>query len=95
MDAEERNKANAVVSNIDLNRRISALDEARKMRDAIISLLALLAELDDIASDERDLSSFEEISDLFDDVASFASRGASATRSLSHITDPDRAPVPR
>jgi hypothetical protein len=56
----------------------AGLADARKMRDAIVIVLALLGELDELMPDEPDRSAFHEIADLFQDVADFAAYGASA-----------------
>ena len=62
----------------DLVRRAGGLADARKMRDAIVIVLALLGELDDLMPDEPDRSAFHEIAALFQDVADFAAYGATA-----------------
>jgi hypothetical protein len=62
----------------DLLRRASGLADARKMRDAIMVVLDLLGELDEIKPDEPDRSAFGEIAGLFEDVADFAAYGATA-----------------
>lgn len=62
----------------DLARRAGGLADARRMRDAIVLVLALLGELDDLMPDEPDRSAFQEIAGLFEDVAEFAVCGASA-----------------
>lgn len=61
-----------------LIRRAEGLAEARKMRDAIVLVLALLGELDDLMPDEPDRSVFHEIAGLFQDVADFAAHGATS-----------------
>ena len=61
-----------------LVRRASGLADARTMRDAIVIVLALLGELDDLMPDEPDRSAFHEIAGLFQDIADFASRGVAA-----------------
>lgn len=63
-----------------LVRRADGLVDARKMRDAIVIVLALLGELDELTPDEPDLSVFGEIADLFEDVTEFAALGAKAAR---------------
>ena len=63
-----------------LVRRADGLADARKMRDAIVVVLALLGELDELTPDEPDLSVFGEIADLFEDVTEFAALGAKAAR---------------
>src|SRR5690606_9387399 len=62
----------------DLVRRAAGLADARKMRDAIVIVLALLGELDELMPDEPDRSAFHEIACLFDDIADFAAHGADA-----------------
>ncbi|MBX3584132.1 MAG: hypothetical protein KF810_19780 [Rhizobiaceae bacterium] len=62
----------------DLVRRAAGLADARKMRDAIVIVLALLGELDELMPDEPDRSAFHEIAGLFQDVADFATCGAAA-----------------
>lgn len=62
----------------DLMRRAAGLADARKMRDAIVLVLALLGELDDLMPDEPDRSALHEISGLFQDIADFATHGAAA-----------------
>ena len=64
----------------DLLRRAAGLADARRMRDAIVLVLALLGELDELMPDEPDRSAFHEIAGLFQDVADFASFGATAAR---------------
>ena len=62
----------------DLMRRAAALADARRMRDAIVLVLVLLGELDELMPDEPDRSAFDEIAGLFQDVADFAAYGAIA-----------------
>ena len=50
------------------------------MRDAIVIVLALLGELDELMPDEPDRSAFHEIADLFQDVSEFAASGVKAAR---------------
>lgn len=64
----------------DLVNRASGLANARRMRDAIVIVLALLGELDELMPDEPDRSCFHEIADLFQDVADFAALGAKAAQ---------------
>lgn len=64
----------------DLVRRAGGLADARRMRDAIVIVLALLGELDELMPDEPDRSAFHEIADLFQDVCEFASFGGKAAR---------------
>ena len=67
----------------DLAHRTSGLADARKMRDAIVIVLALLGELDELMPDEPDRGAFHEIAGLFQDVADFASYGATAAMRAS------------
>ncbi|MDQ2634739.1 MAG: hypothetical protein M3Y43_01770 [Pseudomonadota bacterium] len=64
----------------DLMRRADGLADARKMRDAIVVVLALLGEMDELTPDEPDRSVFREMADLFQDVTEFATHGAKAAR---------------
>lgn len=84
LDCECRDVANGMLDRVDaeeeLVRRAAGLADARRMRDAIVMVLALLGELDELMPDEPDRSAFHEIADLFDDVASFAAFGAEAAR---------------
>jgi hypothetical protein len=61
-----------------LVRRASGLADARKMRDAIVLVVALLGVLDDLMPDEPYRSAFHEIAGLFEDVAEFAAYGATS-----------------
>jgi hypothetical protein len=61
-------------------RRARGLDDARKMRDAIVVVLALLGELDELDPDEPDRTVFHEIAALFQDVENFAAHGVLSAR---------------
>ncbi|NIX75900.1 hypothetical protein [Microvirga terricola] len=50
--------------------------DARHQADRIAALLELVGELDTVAMDEIDLSVFEEIALLFEDIKTAAARGA-------------------
>jgi len=50
--------------------------DARHQADRIAALLELVGELDTISMDETDLSVFEEIALLFEDIKAAAARGA-------------------
>lgn len=82
LDCDCRDAANDMLDRVGLEeelvRRAAGLADARKMRDAIVIVLALLGELDDLMPDEPDRSAFHEIAGLFQDVADFAAYGASA-----------------
>ena len=84
LDCGCRDAANEMLDQVDgeaeLVRRADALVDARKMRDAIVLVLALLGELDALMPDEPDRSAFDEIAGLFQDVADFAAFGATAAR---------------
>ncbi len=79
-----REAANEMLDRVDaeedLIRRADALVDARRMRDAVVLVLALLGELDDLMPDEPDRTAFDEIAGLFTDIADFASCGADAAR---------------
>lgn len=82
LDCNCRDAANDILDRVDeeeeLVRRASGLADARKMRDAIVMVLGLLGELDELMPDEPDRSAFREIAGLFQDVADFAAYGATA-----------------
>lgn len=84
LDCGCREAANDVLDRVgaeeDLIRRAAGLADARRMRDAIVLVLALLGELDELMPDEPDRSAFHEIAGLFQDVAEFAAFGATAAR---------------
>ena len=84
LDCGCRESANDMIDRIDAEEdlivRADGLAEARKMRDAIVMVLALLGELDELMPDEPDRTAFHEIASLFRDVADFASFGAEAAR---------------
>jgi hypothetical protein len=84
LDCRCRETANDVLDKVgaeeDLILRAGGLADARKMRDAIVVVLALLGELDELMPDEPDRTTFHEIAGLFQDVAEFASWGAAAAR---------------
>jgi hypothetical protein len=82
LDCNCREAANDVLDRAgleeDLVRRAAGLADARKMRDAIVIVLALLGELDELTPDEPDRSAFHEIAGLFQDIADFSAYGATA-----------------
>lgn len=77
--------ANGVLDRIksedDLVRRAAGLADARRMRDAIVLVISLLGELDELMPEEADMSAFLELADLFEDVSGFAAFGAQSARS--------------
>jgi hypothetical protein len=82
LDCNCREAANDVLDRAGLEeelvRRAGGLADARKMRDAIVIVLALLGELDELMPHEPDRSVFHEIAGLFQDIADFAAYGAAA-----------------
>lgn len=66
-------------------RRAAGLADARRMRDAIVIVLALLGELDELMPDEPDRSAFHELAGLFQDIADFALSGATAARQAAGL----------
>lgn len=84
LDCGCREKADHMLDRVgaeeDLVRRAGGLADARRMRDAIVIVLALLGELDELGPDEPDRSAFHEMAGLFQDIADFASFGATAAR---------------
>lgn len=84
LDCDCRETADRVLDGVgaeeELILRASGLADARKMRDAIVVVIALLGELDELMPDEPDRTAFHEIAGLFQDVAEFATSGAEAAR---------------
>ncbi len=84
LDCDCRDSADAMLERIGqeegLAYRAEGLTNARRMRDAIVIVTALLGELDELTPEEPDRTAFHEIASLFQDVADFASCGASAAR---------------
>lgn len=89
LECGSREVVNAMLDQVGIEehliRRADGLADARKMRDAIIVVLVLLGELDDLTPDEPDRTAFHEIAGLFQDVADFAAFGAGAAmRAAGH-----------
>ncbi|MBS3652324.1 hypothetical protein KEU06_27410 [Pseudaminobacter sp. 19-2017] len=84
LDCGCRDAADAMLERIGaeegLARRAEGLANARRMRDAIVIVTALLCELDELTPEEPDRTAFHEIASLFQDVADFAASGALAAR---------------
>jgi hypothetical protein len=82
LDCLCREAANALLDRIGTDEGLitqaNALSDARRMRDAIVAVLDLLGELDELEPGEPDLSAFDEISGLFRDISEFATFGAAA-----------------
>lgn len=64
----------------ELIRRARGLADARKMRDAIVAVLALLGEIDELDASEQDRTVFQEIAALFQDVSDYAAHGVVSAR---------------
>jgi hypothetical protein len=74
----------------DLERRRRALrhlSNARSQRDAIVSLLELLRELDEFYAGEGDKAVYEETAMLFDDIAAAAAMGGRSLKRLAAALD--------
>jgi hypothetical protein len=84
LDCVCRKAADAALDRLDaeedLRGRTADLAEARRMRDAIVLVLGLLSDLDDLMPDEPDRSAFSSVADLFQDIADFAAFAAIAAR---------------
>lgn len=82
-----RGRLTAALHNFaDLERRRRALrhlDNARSQRDAIVSIVELLRELDEFYAGEGDKAVYEETAMLFDDIAAVAVMGARSLRRLA------------
>lgn len=50
------------------------------MRDAIVAVLALLGEIDELDASEQDRTVFHEIAALFQDVSDYAAHGVVSAR---------------
>lgn len=59
------------------------LRQAQHQRHRIASLLDLLQEIEELTVNETDLSAFDELAALFEDVATAARSGATAMRQLA------------
>jgi hypothetical protein len=82
LDCDCRNAADAALDRLDaeedLRRRTAGLADARRMRDAIVLVLGLLGELDELTPDEPDRSAFQSVAGLFEDIADFAAFASGA-----------------
>lgn len=82
LDCGCRDAAGAALDRLDaeedLRRRGADLADVRRMRDAIVLLLGLLDDLDELAPDEPDRSVFQSVAGLFQDIAEFAAFAARA-----------------
>ncbi len=80
LDCSCRGKLDAALQrfeSLEARRQIRGLIlDARHQAERIAALLELVGELDTVTSDERDLSVFEEIALLFEDIKIAAARGA-------------------
>lgn len=74
---EKLDEALARFETLETRRQLRGLIlDARHQADRIAALLELVGELDTISMDEADLSVFEEIALLFEDIKAAAARGA-------------------
>ena len=84
LDCDCREAADAALDRLDveeeLARRSAGLADARRMRDAIVLVLGLLGDLDELTPDEPDRSAFGAMAGLFQDIVDFAAFGAIAAR---------------
>ncbi len=84
LDCGSHHIADAVLDRIhadeELTHRVGGLADARRMRDAILMVVALLGEIDDLTIDEPDRTVFVELADLFRDIADFAEFGTASVR---------------
>lgn len=83
LDCRCNERAERIFDQVEEIRRAGALEEARRMRDAIAIIMVLLTELDELSVNEADSSAFGEIADLFEDLGDHASRGAVFARLLA------------
>jgi len=76
LDCDCRDAADAALDHLDaaesLRRRSAGIADARRMRDAIVLVLGLLGDLDELTPDEPDRSAFAAVADLFQDISDFA-----------------------
>lgn len=66
--------------------RREALGDAREHRDRIIARLAFLAELDEVTEGEADVTIFEEMAILFDEIGEASTGAANAIRSIALLS---------
>lgn len=80
LDCECRDKLDAALERfvaLENRRQLRGLIlDARHQAERIAALLELVSELDTVSTDEADLSVFQEIALLFDDIKGAAERGA-------------------
>jgi hypothetical protein len=75
-------------SDLERRRRLrSALSEARRQRKWIAGQLDFLAELDELTENESDVSVFEEVAALFDEIGIAARSAAQTIRETSAASD--------
>ena len=75
-------------------RRRQAMLGARHERDTIVVLLALLNEVNEIGVNEPDTTVFDEMAQLFEDIAEAAKRGAAEIREASDVPPAADVPAP-
>ena len=83
LDCHCSDGAERIFDQVEERRRVGALEEARRMRDAIAIIMVLLTELDELTVNEADPTAFGEIADLFEDLGDHAGRGAVFARLLA------------
>jgi hypothetical protein len=90
LDCECRTKLDAALDRFALleNRRQlrNGLKEARHRRNLIADQLSYLADIDDITENESDLSVFNEMALLFDEIANQADKAADVLREIEAFT---------
>ncbi|WP_370321924.1 hypothetical protein [Oricola sp.] len=82
LDCRCNERAERIFDQVEEMGRAGALEEARRMRDAIAIIMVLLTELDELNVNDADPSAFGEIADLFEDLGDHAIRGAVFARLL-------------
>lgn len=90
-DCSCRSRLTAALHNFaDLERRRQALrhlEDARSQRDAVVSLIELLRELDEFYAGDGDKAVYEEAAMLFDDILGAAATGGRSLRRLAAALD--------
>lgn len=88
--AEESQRVSAIdgamarFQSLELRRlKRKSLSSAREQKDAIIARLAFLAELDELTERETDVSVFEEVALIFDEIAVAALAASGAIRAIA------------
>jgi hypothetical protein len=83
-DIAEFDGAIARFQSLELRRKKrQSLSSAREHKDSIIARLAFLAELDELTERETDITVFEEVASIFDEIALAAVAAASDVRAIA------------